>query len=280
MNKTLKISRLAGSIAVNVPVTLFSFFCVFPFVWVFYSSFKTAEEFSLSIINLPRKLNWTNFIDAIAIGRMGDYAFNSFFNSIIVLVLVVFASFITAYFLSRFSFRGRNLIYGMFLTAILIPMPSLMVPVFIEYRNVGMLNNRFTLLPVYFAFGIPTSIFLVESFIGSIPVELEEAAIIDGSSLVRTMFTIIMPLCRPVLATVVILSFMGTWNEFPFALVLIKDNILKTIPIGLRNFQGAHNAQYTEFLAGVAISLLPVIIVYSVFYKKIIIGMTEGTIKG
>jgi raffinose/stachyose/melibiose transport system permease protein len=155
-----------------------------------------------------------------------------------------------------------------------------MVPIFVEYRIIGMLNNRFTLLPVYFSFGLPISIFLIESFIGSIPIELEEAAIIDGSSLVRTMFTIIMPLCRPVLATVIILSFMGTWNEFPFALVLIKDNVLKTVPVGLRNFQGAHSAKYTEFLAGLTISLFPVIIVYSVFYKKIIVGMTAGTVKG
>jgi raffinose/stachyose/melibiose transport system permease protein len=245
-----------------------------------YSSFKTASEFSLSIITLPKHLDFTNFIEAIKIGRMGEYAFNSFYISIIVLVLVVLASFIVAYFLSRFNFKGRNLIYGLFVAAILIPAHSLMVPIFVEYRALGLLNNRFTLIPVYFCFGLPISIFLIESFIGSIPLELEEAAIIDGSSLVRTMFTIIMPLCRPVLATVIILSFMGTWNEFPFALILIKDNFLKTIPVGLRNFQGARSAKYPEFLAGLTITLLPVIVVYAAFYKKIIVGMTAGTVKG
>jgi raffinose/stachyose/melibiose transport system permease protein len=124
------------------------------------------------------------------------------------------------------------------------------------------------------------AVFLIESFIGSIPIELEEAALIDGSSMIRTMFTIIMPLCRPVLATVVILTFMNTWNEFPFALVLIRDNALKTIPIGLRNFQGAYTAQYTQFMAGMAVSLIPVMVVYILFYKKIIVGMTAGTVKG
>lgn len=280
IKKSVKIGRLTGTVIINACVMFFSLFCIFPFVWMIYSAFKTEQEFALSIITLPKKLNWSNFIGAINTGRMGDYAFNSFFNSIIVLVLVVIASFIVAYFLSRFNFRGRNLIYALFVAAILIPVHSLMVPLFVQYRNIGMLNNRLTLLPVYFSFGLPISIFLIESFIGSIPIELEEAAIIDGSSIVRTMFTIIMPLCRPVLATVVILSFMGTWNEFPFALVLIKDNALKTIPVGLRNFQGAYSARYTEFLAGLTISLLPVIVVYSIFYKKIIVGMTAGTVKG
>ena len=281
MNNHLgKISKITGTIIINTLVMLFSIFCIFPFIWIIYSAFKTEEEFALSIITLPKKLNWDNFIKAINTGQMGEFAFNSFFNSIIVLVFVVIASFIVAYFLSRFRFKGRNFIYGLFVAAILIPVHSLMVPIFIEYRNVGMLNNRFTLLPVYFSFGLPISVFLIESFIGSIPIELEEAAIIDGCSIGRTMFTIIMPLCRPVLATVIILSFMGTWNEFPFALVLIKDNALKTIPVGLRNFQGAHSARYTEFLAGLTISLMPVIIVYSIFYKKIIVGMTAGTVKG
>jgi raffinose/stachyose/melibiose transport system permease protein len=142
------------------------------------------------------------------------------------------------------------------------------------------LNNRFTLLPVYLSFAMPMAIFLIESFMVSIPIELEDAAIIDGSTMPRTMFTIIMPLCQPVLATVVILTFMNTWNEFPFALVLIRDNIFKTIPIGLRNFQGAYTAQYTQFMAGMAVSLLPVIVVYALFYKKIIVGMTAGTVKG
>jgi raffinose/stachyose/melibiose transport system permease protein len=275
-----KAGRITGTVIINSIIMLFSVFCIFPFIWMIYSSFKTAEEFSLSIISLPKKLDFTNFIQAIETGRMGDYAFNSFFNSIIVLVLVVIASLIVAYFLARFNFKGRNLIYGLFVASILIPVHSLMVPIFVEYRVLGLLNNRFTLLPVYFSFGLPISIFLIESFMGSIPIELEEAAKLDGSSMVRTMFTIIMPLCRPVLATVVILSFMGTWNEFPFALVLIKDNILKTIPVGLRNFQGAHSAKYTEFLAGLTISLIPVIVVYSVFYKRIIVGMTAGTVKG
>ena len=245
-----------------------------------YSSLKTEAEFALNIISLPKRPIFSNYLNAIKTGHMGEYALNSLFNCVITVVLVVLTAYITAYFLSRFKFKGRALIYGLFVAGMLIPVHSLMVPIFVEYRIVNFLNNRFTLLPVYLSFGLPMAVFLVESFIGSIPIELEEAAHIDGSSMVRTMFTIIMPLCRPVLATVIILTFMNAWNEFPFALVLIRDNALKTIPIGLRNFQGTYTAQYTQFMAGMAVSLIPVILVYCLCYKKIIVGMTAGTIKG
>jgi raffinose/stachyose/melibiose transport system permease protein len=281
MNKTaLRIGRAGGSIILNGFMLIFSLASIFPFVWMLYSSLKSEAEFALNIISLPKKPIFSNYINAIRTGHMGEYALNSLFNCVVTVVLIAFATYIVAYFLSRYNFKGRMLVYGLFVAGMLIPVHSLMVPVFVEYRVAGLLNNRFTLLPVYLAFAMPMAVFLLESFIGSIPIELEEAALIDGSSLVRTMFTIIMPLCRPVLATVVILTFMNTWNEFPFALVLIRDNALKTIPIGLRNFQGAYTAQYTQFMAGMAVSLIPVMVVYILFYKKIIVGMTAGTVKG
>ncbi|MDR0561247.1 MAG: carbohydrate ABC transporter permease [Spirochaetaceae bacterium] len=281
MNKfAAKAGRKTVRFILNAVMLFFSGVSVFPFVWMLYSSLKTEAEFALNIISLPKRPVFSNYLNAIKTGRMGEYALNSLFNCVITVVLVVLAAFIAAYFLSRFSFKARTLIYGLFVAGMLIPVHSLMVPLFVEYRILNFLNNRLTLLPVYVSFAMPMAVFLIESFIGSIPIELEEAALIDGSSMVRTMFTIIMPLCRPVLATVIILTFMNTWNEFPFALVLIRDNALKTIPIGLRNFQGAYTAQYTQFMAGMAVSLIPVIAVYCLFYKKIIVGMTAGTVKG
>lgn len=281
MNKAaINAGRTAGGIILNVFILAFSLLSIFPFVWMLYSSLKTEAEFALNIISLPQKPIFSNYINAIRTGHMGEYALNSLFNCVITVVLVAFATYIVAYFLSRYNFKGRTLVYGLFVAGMLIPVHSLMVPIFVEYRVAGLLNSRLTLLPVYLSFGMPMAVFLIESFIGSIPIELEEAALIDGSSMVRTMFTIIMPLCRPVLATVVILTFMNTWNEFPFALVLIRDNALKTIPIGLRNFQGAYTAQYTQFMAGMAVSLIPVMVVYILFYKRIIVGMTAGTVKG
>ena len=280
MNNVSKARNFIGAGLINIVVMVFSIFCIFPFVWMIYSSFKTEAEFKQDILALPETLNLDNFVTAIETGHMNLYALNSFFNCVVTVTLVTFCSFIMAYFISRYSFMGRGLIYGLFVAGMLIPVHSLMVPVFMQYKAVGMLDNRLTLLPVYFSFAMPMAVFLMESFLGSIPIELEEASMIDGSSMARTMFTIILPLCRPVIATTTILTFMNTWNEFPFALVLVKSEALKTIPIGLRNFQGAYTAQYTQFMAGMVISLLPVMTVYVLFYKKIIVGMTAGTVKG
>jgi raffinose/stachyose/melibiose transport system permease protein len=150
----------------------------------------------------------------------------------------------------------------------------------VEYRTIHFIDQRLTLIPVYLAFEMPMAVFLIVSFMGSIPMDLEEAATLDGSSMPRTMFTIILPLTKPIMATVVILVFMHIWNEFPFALVLLTSDTYKTIPLGLRNFQSAYTAQYTQFMAGMAVSLLPVILVYVLFYKKIMAGMTAGAVKG
>ena len=280
MSKIKKARFLGSTWLINIIVMVFSLSCVFPYFWMIYSSFKTEAEFKLDIISLPKVLSFDNFINAVKIGRMNIYIWNSIFNSIITVILVTICAFVVGYFISRFSFVGRRIIYLLFVAGMLIPVHSLLVPIFTQFRMMGMLDNRFTLLPVYFSFGMPMAVFLVESFLSSIPIELEEAAMIDGSNMVRTMFTIIFPLCRPVVATTTILTFMNVWNEFPFALVLIRSETLRTIPLGLRVFQGAYTANYTQFMAGMLISLIPVMLVYVLFYKKIIVGMTSGTIKG
>jgi raffinose/stachyose/melibiose transport system permease protein len=264
----------------NIIVMAFSLFSIFPFVWMMYSSLKTEAEFAQNIIQLPKTLQFSNYIKAIETGKMGLYAINSCYNSIITVAVVVISAFIVGYFLARFDFKGRNLIYGIFIAGMLIPVHSLMVPIFMQFRLLNFLDNRLTLIPVYITFGLPMAIFLMESFIGGIPIELEEAAMIDGSTMVRSMFTIIFPLCKPVMSTVIILTFINVWNEFPFALILVKSDALKTISVGLRNFQGAYTAKYAQFMAGMVVALLPVIAVYALFYKKIIVGMTSGSLKG
>jgi raffinose/stachyose/melibiose transport system permease protein len=162
----------------------------------------------------------------------------------------------------------------------LIPEHSLLVPLFIMYKNIGFLDKVYSLIIPYIAFGLPMSIFLIESYVRMVPRELEEAAHVDGSSFVYTMFSIIMPICKPVISTALILAFLDKWNEFSFALVLIRSDRFKTIPIGLTNFFGVHTTDYTQFMAALVIASLPVIIIYAIFNKSIIKGMVAGAVKG
>ena len=162
----------------------------------------------------------------------------------------------------------------------LVPTYGLLVPLFIEYRNLNFLDHRLSLVLPVVAFALPLVIFLIESFMKGIPRELEEAAYVDGSSLLSLLFRIVFPVCRPVLSTCAIISFLNIWNEFPFALILISSQHLKTIPVGLTNFVGQYTVDYPQLMAGIVVSILPVILVYLSLYKRIIQGMVAGAVKG
>jgi len=278
MDKAIK--KYAGSIIANAVLIFFSLSCVFPIIWMIYSSLKTSPEFNRSIIALPEKPKFDNYVNAIRISHMDTYFFNSLFNALVSLIFVLLISFILGYFLSRFRFRGRKLIYLIILAGMLIPIPSLMIPLFIQFKSLGLFDQRFTLIIPYVAFGLPFSTFLVESYIKSIPIDIEEAAVIDGSSFIRMLFIIVMPLSVPILTTIAILQFFKKWNEFPFALILVNSERLKTIPIGLINFSSQYSTNYPMKMAALTLATLPVILIYLLFNKKIIEGMIAGAVKG
>lgn len=275
-----KAVKAVETVIVNGFVTLFSVTCIFPIIWMIYSSLKTDQEFSLDILSLPKKLIFDNYARAIEEGNIGSYFMNSMFNTLITVAVVIVIAFVTGYCLSRFKFRGRTFVYYMFLSGMLIPIYALLIPIFVEFKSLGLLNKRYTLILPYIAFALPVAVFLVESSVASVPIEIEEAACIDGSSFLHTMFAIVMPMCRPVLSTSAILTFLNTWNEFPLALVLIRSNSLKTMPIGLTNFVGSYTVNYPLMLAALVVSTLPVVIMYLLFYNQIMKGMTAGAVKG
>jgi raffinose/stachyose/melibiose transport system permease protein len=249
-------------------------------IWIGYSSLKTQAEFARSIINLPIKPIFVNYTDAFAQSHMGVYMLNSLRNTVISVFFIMMIAFVTGYFLSRFTFFGRNLVYGFLMFGMLIPIHALLIPIYIQFNSAGIDNQWYTLLLPYITFGLPIATFLVESHVGTIPRELEEAASIDGSSFSRTLFQIIAPMCLPILTTVAIISFFSTWNEFAFALVLIKDDNLRTVPIGLTFFKAQYTTDYPRLMAAIVIAMSPVMILYFTFSQRISQGMTAGAIKG
>ena len=275
-----KIARKSGKLVYNIGLMVFSIGCIFPIIWIIYSSFKTKEEFMLNIVSLPQQVQFDNYIKAWVEGKLHVNFVSSLLNSIVTVFFVIFLSFCVGYVLSRYKFRGRNFIYTLFLVGMMTPIYALIVPLFIQMQNLHMENKIYTLIIPYIAIRLPLSVFLFESFVKTIPIELEEAAYMDGATPLKTMFSIILPLSRPIVATVLILSFLDTWNEFPFALTLVSDKALRTIPVALTNFQGQFTTDYTTLMAALVISSLPVIIVYLCFSKKIIQGMTAGAVKG
>ncbi|MFP3153178.1 carbohydrate ABC transporter permease [Lachnospiraceae bacterium ZAX-1] len=264
----------------NVLMIVFSISCIFPILWLINSSFKSGQEFSQSILALPQNINFDNYKAVLASGKMVTYFTNSLIISSLSVLFVVLLAFVTSYCIARIEFRGKGLVYGLYLSGMLVPLHGLLVPLFILFQKTGLYDKRLTLLLPYIAIGLPTAIFLMSSFIKSLPKELEEAALIDGCNVHQVLFSIIFPLCKPVVSTVVILSFLTLWNEFPFALILISNDQFKTISVGLSNFTGMYSVNYPQLMTSLVLASMPVIIVYLLFYKKIIQGMVAGAVKG
>ena len=281
-DKTNKVKKGVLGLFMNLVLWIFSLSCIFPLVWMAYSSLKEKRAFNADTIGLPKNPTLVNYIRILTNPdyHLAESMMNSLRTTILSIVLIVVFSFIVGYILSRISFKLNRVLYIMFLMGMLIPIHSLLVPIYVVFQRCGISNQWFTLLLPYVSFGLPMGIFLVEGYVKTIPVSLEEAAAIDGSSFSHTLWTIIFPLCKPILVTVAIIQIFSCWNEFSFALVLIKDVSLQTVPLALTQFKGQFASDYPKQMAAMLITMAPIVVLYFAFSKQIIEGMVAGAVKG
>ncbi len=279
---THKIQKGILGFFMNLILIIFSLTCIFPIVWMIYSSLKEKRAFNADIIGLPKSPTLVNYTRILTNSdyHLAESMFNSVRTTFLSILLIVLFSFIVGYILARVRFKLNRILYIMFLMGMLIPIHSLLVPIYVVFRNCGMSNRWFTLLLPYVSFGLPMGIFLVEGYVKGIPVSLEEAAAIDGSSFSNTLWKIILPICKPILVTVAIIQIFSCWNEFSFALVLIKDVGLQTVPLALTQFKGQFASDYPKQMAAMLITMSPIVVLYFVFSKQIIKGMVAGAVKG
>lgn len=270
------------AVVLNTIMIIFSLTCVYPLVWMLYSSLKVKREFNADIIGLPSSPTLKNYINILtnADYHITESVVNSVRTTLISVILIMLFGFIVGYFLARFKFWGSKVIWLLLLMGMLIPIHSLLVPIYVVFNRLGISNQWFTLLIPYIAFGLPTSVFLSQGFIKGIPTELEEAASIDGCTFSGTLFRIIMPICKPIMTTVAIVQTFGCWNEFSFALVLIRDTKLQTVPLAMTQFTGQFSSDYPKIMAAMLITMAPIVILYFAFSKQIIKGMVSGAVKG
>lgn len=281
-DKTNKVKKVVLGLFMNLVLWIFSLSCIFPLVWMAYSSLKEKRAFNADTIGLPKEPTLVNYIRILTNPdyHLAESMMNSLRTTVLSIILIVVFSFIVGYILSRISFKLNRVLYVMFLMGMLIPIHSLLVPIYVVFQRCGISNRWFTLLLPYVSFGLPMGIFLVEGYVKTIPVSLEEAAAIDGSSFSHTLWTIIFPLCKPILVTVAIIQVFSCWNEFSFALVLIKDVSLQTVPLALTQFKGQFASDYPKQMAAMLITMAPIVVLYFAFSKQIIKGMVAGAVKG
>ena len=276
----MKCIKIFRSIIANLIVAVISITCLYPIIWLIYSSMKTSAEFDANVISLPSVWNMDNFKKVLEISNMGRYMMNSIFTAVCSVLIILLFSFIIGYFLARYQFRGRWVIYGCFLVGMLIPVHSLMIPIYVIFSKLGLSDKQITLILPYVAFQMPVAMYIVEIYIHSIPQEVEEAAAIDGAKFSTILFRIILPMAIPALTTAGIIAFFYCWNEFSFALVLTTQEKLRTIPLGLAMFKGSYTTNYPMLMAAMTIAIAPALVLYGCFSKNIMNGMLAGAVKG
>lgn len=255
--------------------------CLFPFWWMGLSSIKTLRElYTVPPIWWPEVPSLENYRKVLFESNIPRYFLNSLVVSIgstgLALILAIFAS----YGFARFDFRGKPLLQSFVLIGQLLPTAAIIVPLFITLRVLGLVNTYWGLILVYMILTLPLSVWMLTSYFRAIPVELEEAAIIDGASRLGCLFRIVLPLSVPGIVSVLVYAFVTTWNEFIFALCFATDASVKTLPIGLAEFSTEFNTDWGAVMAASVIMTLPIALLFLSMQRLFVGGMTAGATKG
>lgn len=266
-------------ILVYILLLVFTFTSLAPFIFSFLSSFKTfSDVLSYPPTVIPNPWTISNYQTILSNGSFTRWLLNSFAFAIGVMVFNVLFSSMAGYALARMQFPGRNILFYATLGVMLIPLPITMIPKFLTMDSLHLVNTYLALLLPYAA--QPFSVFLMIQFLKALPREVEEAAMIDGASRLRTFFQIVVPLVKPALTAVAILSFQGAWNEFTWSLLVLNSPDMYTLPIGLLFFKGAHFTEYNLLLAGSMFNTIPILIVFFIFQRYFIEGVASAGLKG
>ena len=264
-----------------VALTLLALVWLIPFVFVVTTAIRgQGELLSSGPFSIPKELRLDNFVKAWDIGNFSTYYRNSLIVTGLKVPLGILVASLAAYPLAKLRFPLRDHVFLFLLLGLAIPIHVTLLPIFTMLRDMGINNTLAALFPPYLAFGLPLHILILRGYFRSIPDDLREAALIDGASEWQIYWRITMPLAVPALATVFIIDALATWNELLIALVLLSSESVRTVPLGLLNFQGQFSSQMTALNAGILIGIAPVLIVYVLFQRYMVSGLTAGAIKG
>jgi raffinose/stachyose/melibiose transport system permease protein len=251
-----------------------------PFAFIVVTSIKTiADVAQTSAFALPPTPALENYPDAWARGNFSTTVFNSSLITLIKVPLGLFISAMAAYSLARIETPGHRYVYLLVLFGTLMPFQVMLAPIFRVVNDFNLINTYVGVILPYLAFGVPYQVFILYGFFKEVPRELSEAAQIDGATHFTIFWRIFLPLSLPVLAALLILDFVATWNEFAMALVILQDSRMWTLPLGLMAFQSQFARNYGQLNAAIVMTVVPAIIVYIMFQRYFVSGLTSGAIK-
>ena len=250
-----------------------------PILIMIFSAFKSTQQIFKSPFGFPDFANLINFTKIWEQTNFLRYLLNSFIVTGASMALILILGTMAAYALGRYRFFGAGFILMFFIAGLTLPLKLAIIPLFMLMRDMGILNNQLSLIFVYTAMGLPSTVFIMTGFIRTLPNELEDAARMDGASEARIMWAIMLPLVRPAMVIAAIQNVVPIWNDFFFPLVFIQNDALKTLPQGLTTFMGEYTTDWGVLFAGLTLSAAPIIAIYIVLSRQFISGMTSGAIK-
>ncbi|OZU88311.1 sugar ABC transporter permease [Virgibacillus indicus] len=255
-------------------------FQIFPIIWLFMFSLKDNQEiFSGSPFALPSEFRWENYAKVWE-GGIGLYFWNSIWITGIAIILTVLLASMATFVITRMQWKLSKLVLGLFMVGLMIPIHSAIIPLFSMFLNVNLIDNPWSIVITYTAYNLPITMMILLGFYYTLPREIEEAAIIDGCSVHRMFFRIILPMTTPVMSTTVIINMIYNWNEFVFVNTFISSDKFKTLTVGIQNFIGQYMTDWGAIGATLIISVLPILLAFLFFSNKVVEGISSSAVKG
>lgn len=269
-----------GSLIRLAIALFFAVIVLVPLLTAWVGGFKSNSELLLRPFSLPQTWQVNQYVDVVTNQSFWRMLTNSLIVTGTTTLGVVALSALAAYPLSRLQFKGREVVYNFFTLGLLFPAAVAILPLYLTVRDSGLINTYSGIILPQIAFGLPATIVLLRGFFGQIPPEIEEAASIDGASIMRMFFSVVLPIMRPALAAVAVLIMVASWNAFFWPLLVVNSESLFTLPLGVMQFSSQYSIDYGRVLAFISVSMVPALIFYFVAERQIVAGLTAGAVKG
>jgi len=273
--RDLLVSLSSHTVLLAVSVT-----CVFPLLWMVSSSLKTQQTIFKNMNLWPGIFHWENYVIAWTRGGFGVYFLNSVFYTVTVVGGLIIIASLAAYAFSRLEFRGKRGLYGIFLAAMMIPIPGAFIALYILLVKLNLVNTRLGYILPQINIGLSLAIYILKTFFDEIPPEIEDSAKVDGCSSLGIWWHIALPLAKPAIAVIAIFNALAVWNEYILAMIILQDKVKMPLQRGLMIFQGAHFTEYPLLMAGITLTVIPIVVIYLFMQRYIIEGITAGAVKG
>lgn len=268
-------------VAAQAILIFFTIIIAYPILFLLFTSLKSNSEFLLNLFGFPKEPLWSNYIQAWSKGSISTYLWNSILVSVFSVILTVIISTLGGYALGKMHIPKSEVIIMVFMAFSFIPGIAIYITLYKMMAGIKLTQSLLALILPYTAWHIPFSMYILKKFFQSVPSDIIESARLDGCGELRTFFQIVLPLIKPAIATVIVLTFIHCWGELMWAQIVTSASMkIKTLPIGLLNFQDEMGVNWGEYAAGLCIVTIPIMAVFAYFQKYFISGLTQGALKG